>query len=95
MNAAGNNNAFAMLERDVNNIRNTLGRFAPELLESQFAREMWSLFQQGELKPESQLTGVFARDESQTDPDSVLAVIEDARDEAREAALRKALAEET
>ncbi|MDB6012821.1 MAG: serine/threonine protein kinase involved in cell cycle control [Gammaproteobacteria bacterium] len=95
VNAAGNNNAFAMLERDVNNIRNTLGRFAPELLETQFAREMWSLFQQGELKADSQLTGVFARDESQTDPDSVLAVIEDARDEAREAALRKALAEET
>ena len=95
VNAAGNNNAFAMLERDVNNIRNTLGRFAPELLETQFAREMWSLFQQGELKADSTLTGVFARDESQTDPDSVLAVIEDARDEAREAALRKALAEET
>jgi RIO kinase 1 len=95
VNAAGNNNAFAMLERDVNNIRNTLGRFAPELLETQFAREMWSLFQQGELKADSQLTGVFARDDSQTDPDSVLAVIEDARDEAREAALRKALAEET
>jgi RIO kinase 1 len=95
VNAAGNNNAFAMLERDVNNIRNTLGRFAPELLETQFAREMWSLFQQGELKADSQLTGIFARDESQTDPDSVLAVIEDARDEAREAALRKALAEES
>jgi RIO kinase 1 len=95
VNAAGNNNAFAMLERDVNNIRNTLGRFAPELLETQFAREMWSVFQQGELKADSTLTGVFARDESQTDPDSVLAVIEDARDEAREAALRKALAEET
>jgi RIO kinase 1 len=95
VNAAGNNNAFAMLERDVNNIRNTLGRFAPELLETEFAREMWSLFQQGELKADSTLTGVFARDDSQTDPDSVLAVIEDARDEAREAALRKALAEET
>ena len=49
VNAAGNNNAFAMLERDVNNIRDTLGRFAPELLETQFAREMWSLFEQGEL----------------------------------------------
>jgi RIO kinase 1 len=94
VNAAGNNGAFAMLERDVNNIRNTLGRFAPQLLETEFAREMWSLFQQGELKAESTLTGIFARDESQTDPDSVLAVIEDARDEAREAALRKALAEE-
>jgi RIO kinase 1 len=95
VNAAGNNSAFAMLERDVNNIRNTLGRFAPELLETQFAREMWSLFQQGELKADSRLTGVFARDESQTDPDSVLAVIEDAREDAREEALRKALAEET
>jgi len=28
VNAAGNNGAFAMLERDVNNIRGTLGRFA-------------------------------------------------------------------
>jgi RIO kinase 1 len=82
VNAAGNNNAFAMLERDVNNIRNTLGRFAPELLKSEFAREMWSLFEQGELRADSALTGLFARDESQTDPDSVLAVIEDAREEA-------------
>jgi RIO kinase 1 len=81
VNAAGNNNAFAMLERDVNNIRNTLGRFAPELLQTEFAREMWSLFEQGELRADSVLTGVFARDESQTDPDSVLAVIEDAREE--------------
>ena len=81
VNAAGNNNAFAMLERDVNNIRNTLGRFAPELLQTEFAREMWSLFEQGELRADSVLTGLFARDESQTDPDSVLAVIEDAREE--------------
>jgi RIO kinase 1 len=81
VNAAGNNNAFAMLERDVNNIRNTLGRFAPELLQTEFAREMWSLFEQGELRADSVLTGIFARDESQTDPDSVLAVIEDAREE--------------
>jgi RIO kinase 1 len=89
VNAAGNNNAFAMLERDVNNIRNTLGRFAPELLETQFAREMWSLFEQGELRADSPLTGVFARDDSQTDPDSVLAVIDDAREEAMEAMQRE------
>jgi RIO kinase 1 len=82
VNAAGNNNAFAMLERDVNNIRHTLGRFAPELLETEFAREMWSLFAQGELRADSELTGIFARDDSQTDPDSVLAVIDDAREEA-------------
>jgi RIO kinase 1 len=93
VNAAGNNNAFAMLERDVNNIRNTLGRVAPELLDTQFAREMWSLFEQGELRADSPLTGLFARDESKTDPDSVLAVIDDAREEAMEAMQRELAAE--
>jgi RIO kinase 1 len=82
VNAAGNNGAFAMLERDVSNIRNTLGRFAPELLETEFAREMWSLFEQGELNTDSELTGVFARDEAQVDTGNVLAVIDDAREEA-------------
>ena len=82
VNAAGNNGAFAMLQRDVNNIRNTLGRFAPELLETEFAREMWSLFEQGELKADTELTGVFARDEAPVDTENVLAVIDDAREEA-------------
>ncbi|HEY5808609.1 MAG TPA: PA4780 family RIO1-like protein kinase, partial [Povalibacter sp.] len=58
VNAAGNNNAFAMLERDVRNITETLGRFAPQLLTTQYAPEMWALFEQGELQPETQLTGV-------------------------------------
>lgn len=82
VNATGNNGAFAMLERDVNNLRNTLGRFAPELLTTEFAREMWALFEQGELRPDSKLTGLFARDESATDPSGVMLVIEDAREEA-------------
>ncbi|MEP7247871.1 MAG: PA4780 family RIO1-like protein kinase [Gammaproteobacteria bacterium] len=82
VNAAGNNGAFAMLERDVNNLRSTLGRFAPELLATEFAREMWAQFEQGTLLPDSKLTGVFARDESATDPDSVLLLVEDAREDA-------------
>ncbi|MDB6089727.1 MAG: serine/threonine protein kinase involved in cell cycle control [Gammaproteobacteria bacterium] len=82
VNAAGNNGAFAMLERDVNNIRATLGRFAPELLTTEFAREMWALFEQGELRADSQLTGLFAREETATDPNSVMLVIDDAREEA-------------
>ena len=57
VNAAGNNGAFAMLERDVNNIRGTLGRCAAELLETEFAREMWAQFEQGELTADSKLTG--------------------------------------
>jgi RIO kinase 1 len=82
VNAAGNNGALAMLERDVNNIRGSLGRFAPELLSTEYAREMWALFQQGALTADSRVTGVCARDESATDPHGVLLVVEDARDEA-------------
>ncbi|HET9105592.1 MAG TPA: PA4780 family RIO1-like protein kinase [Steroidobacteraceae bacterium] len=82
VNASGNNAAFAMLERDVNNIRGTLGRFAPELLQTEFAHEMWALYEQGELHPDSPLTGILVRDESAVDPGSVIRVIEDAREEA-------------
>ena len=81
VNAAGNNAAFAMLERDVNNIRATLGRFAPELLTTEYAREIWALFQAGDLLPDSPLTGVFAREETVVDPDKVMIVIDDAREE--------------
>jgi len=90
VNAAGNNAARAMLERDVNNLRTTLGRFAPELLATEFAREMWALFEQGELRPDSELTGLFALDDTVIDPDSVLLVIDDAREEEIERQLRLA-----
>jgi len=82
VNAAGNNGALAMLERDVNNIRGTLGRFAPELLTTEFAREMWGLYQQGELTADRKLTGRFARDETAADAEGVLRVVDDAREEA-------------
>jgi RIO kinase 1 len=82
VNAAGNNGAFAMLERDVNNLRGTLGRVAPELLQTEFAREMWSLFEQGELTADSKLSGLFVRDETPADAGGVLVAVEDAREEA-------------
>jgi RIO kinase 1 len=91
VNAAGNNGAFAMLERDVNNIRATLGRFAPELPETEFAQEMWAQFEQGELTADSRLTGIFARDERTADADSVSLAVEDAREEV----LRRELARES
>jgi RIO kinase 1 len=93
VNAAGNNGALAMLERDVNNIRGTLGRFAPELLETEYAREMWALFQQGDLTPDAKLSGVFARDETVADPDSVLVAVEDAREDALQRELGRAEAD--
>ncbi len=93
VNAAGNNAAFALLERDVNNLRSTLGRFAPELLETQYAREMWALYEQGELRPETELTGIFAMDETIVDADAVMVVIEDAREEEIQRQLRQEASE--
>ena len=80
--AAGNNNAFRMLERDVGNMRTTFARVAPELLETDFAREMWDLYEAGELQPDSHLTGRIVRDESVADVEAVLDQIEEARQEA-------------
>ena len=82
VNAASNNGACDMLARDVNNLRATLGRFAPDVLETEFAREMWDLFEQGKLNPDIELTGVAAPDDTPTDPDGVMLAIDDAREEA-------------
>lgn len=96
VNASGNNNAFAMLDRDVRNVTATLGRFAPELLVTQYAAEMWALFELGELKPETQLTGLFAKDETVTDVGEVMLAIDEAREEAlrRERGREEVLARE-
>jgi RIO kinase 1 len=80
--AAGNNAARTMLRRDVGNLTISLSRFAPELLDTHYAEEMWALFEQGELQPQSELTGHFAFDESTVDVDSVMQSIIDAREEA-------------
>lgn len=88
--AAGNNNARMMLIRDVNNISATLGRFAPELPATRFGEEMWALFEQGLLLPGTRLTGEFVSDETAADVAGTLLAIEDAREEA----IRRALARE-
>lgn len=80
--AAGNNSALVMLERDVGNISACLGRFAPELVATEYAREMWALFENGKLKPESELSGLFKRNEKAADVGAVMDAINDARAEA-------------
>ena len=79
--AAGNNNARAMLLRDVNNIRGTLARFAPELENLHYGEEMWALFEKGELLPEMPLSGKFKFSTAIANVDDVLMSIEDARQE--------------
>lgn len=80
--AAGNNSARAMLLRDVHNIRDCLGIFAPELNATHYGEEMWKLFEAGELRADSALTGRFVFDTHRADTRAVLWSIEDARQEA-------------
>ncbi|MBW8183107.1 PA4780 family RIO1-like protein kinase [Shewanella nanhaiensis] len=82
--AAANNNAKRMLERDVNNMTQYYGQFASELLGSKYAKEMWALFESGKLTPEVELTGKFKESTKAADVDSVLAEIEAAFDEEQE-----------
>jgi RIO kinase 1 len=80
--ASGNNNARTMLRRDVGNITISLSRFAPELLDTHYGEEMWALYELGELRPDSELTGHFEFDDHVADVDSVMQSIIDAREEA-------------
>ncbi|MDC3196226.1 serine protein kinase RIO [Gammaproteobacteria bacterium] len=91
--AAANNNAEAMLERDVNKIRNYYGQFAPQLLKTQYAKEIWKLFEDGELQAESKLTGTFAENLTDADVDGVLEVIESVKEEEQQRQERKIEAE--
>ena len=77
--AAGNNHAQAMLERDVANLRNYFGQFAAELLTTQYGREIWSHYEAGTLTPDVVLTGRYERQHKAVDMESVLREIEDTR----------------
>ena len=84
--AAGNNHASRMLLRDVGNLSGYFGRYAPELLPTDFGPEIWDLYQRGMLHPDVVLTGRFDRSTAAVDLGSVLREIDDAR--ADEAARR-------
>ena len=82
--AAGNNNAQAMLARDVNNMTSYYGQYAPELLHTQYAKEIWALYEDGELNPEVELTGKFKESEEAADVDVVMQEIKAAFEEEQE-----------
>jgi len=84
VNAAGNNNARAMLARDVNNMTNYYGRFAPDLLKSKYAQEIWALYEAGTLAPDTKLTGRFKESKKKADVKGVLNEVEDAAKENQE-----------
>lgn len=84
--AAGNNHASRMLLRDVANLRSFFGRFAPDLLGTDYGHEIWDLYQRGVLRPDTTLTGRFAHKRGPVDMSAVMGEIDDAR--AEEAARR-------
>lgn len=75
VNASANNNAQAMLTRDVNNMTTYYGQFAPELLGTKYAEEIWALYEDGALKPDTALSGYFADPEEDSDVDGILSEI--------------------
>jgi RIO kinase 1 len=79
--AAGNNHAQRMLRRDVDNLRDFFGRFAPALQASRYGEEIWDLYQRGMLQPDTALSGRFERKARAVDLGGVLREIDDARAE--------------
>ena len=94
--AAANNQARQMLLRDVENLATYFGQFAPELLTTDYGKEIWSLYQSSKLHPESVLTGHFERIEKTVDLNSVMREINDTlkEEEARQLAIAIRLSRE-
>jgi RIO kinase 1 len=82
--AVANNNAEFMLKRDVNNMTTYFGQFAPELLDTKYANEIWALYEDGDLSPETELTGYFEEDNESADVEAVLGEIMAAMEEEQE-----------
>lgn len=79
VNASGNNNARVMLERDVENITAYFGRFAPEIIDTDYGREIWKLYASGKLSTTSELTGSFEQNNTPADVNGVMREIDYAR----------------
>ncbi|MDR3390362.1 MAG: serine protein kinase RIO [Sulfuriferula sp.] len=77
--AAGNNHARSMLERDVGNLTAYFGRYAPELLQTAYSKEIWALYEQNALRPDTPLTGHFIDSDQPVDLNGVIREIDDAR----------------
>ena len=86
--AAANNNAEMMLARDVNKITDYYALFAPQLKNTRYAKEIWALYEDGELHPDVELTGEFEESEEAADVDQVLDEIKAAWQEEQDRLLR-------
>ncbi len=82
--AAHNRNSERIFLRDLKNLAQYLSRFAPQLAHTRYGKEIWSLYEGGQLNPDSQLTGRFKRKRRTTDTESVIAEIHASAAEAQD-----------
>ena len=78
VNAAANTHAERFLARDVNKITAYYGLYAPEILDTRYAEEIWALYEAGDLTPDVALSGEFDVIESDPDVDAVIEEIKQA-----------------
>ncbi|MGY6554325.1 MAG: PA4780 family RIO1-like protein kinase [Wenzhouxiangella sp.] len=97
VNAAANLSAGMLLVRDVDRLRRCLGRFAPELLETDYGKEIWALYAGGRLRTDTLLTGRYEADHVDVDLAELMGIIDAAREEemARRERLRDSEDEES
>jgi RIO kinase 1 len=84
INAAANLSAGRLLVRDVDRLRRCLGRFAPDLLETDYGREIWALYASGRLRDDSQLTGRYQAEQVDVNLAELIGIIDAAREEEME-----------
>lgn len=86
--AAGNSEAPALLERDVTNLRDYFSRFAPSLAGTEYGKEIWALYQAGSLLPGAVLSGQVVEDRRIADPNAVLRELQLAQKERQDEAAK-------
>jgi len=89
INAADSSVAESMLERDVSNLANFFGVVVPELIGSQYGKEIWNLYEAGLLTPDVTLSGVVAAPDAPADVGAVIREIALAREEEEERVARQ------
>ncbi len=79
--AAANNHAQAMFMRDVTNITEYYAQFAPSLRQTRYGKEIWALYEDGKLTPETPLSGHVVEETHEVDMGALLDEIIAAEDD--------------
>jgi len=82
--AAGNSQAQAMLERDVANLAAYFAQFAPALATTNYGREIWRFYEAGALTEDVTLTGQVEADTTPVDLEGLMQDMEEVRLEAED-----------